>query len=369
MLVIRLAMASIALTFALARPVDVAAQPSPSWTPPANGMGVGALAPPAGWTPPPGSMGIGAIAPSPLNPSPVDLLPPPQQVAIKCAQRVGQDTREFARCTGGYIILPSKAQATIDCAVSSQTETEFAMCGAIVAGVRLSREQQITARCAMDSEGDSDSFVSCTGTGLLANQLTPQQQAIVQCGANANGSYSAFAACSATHIIGPRLSREQRIAVECAAESGADSTAFAACAGTQYLNIGLNPEQRVAVECVGATGGQPYAAAGCIATRLLTRELEKCTSGQWGGSGGCFGDTNDVFGKDGWLARSFNDIAGGSHSVVHDPALLFGGPNSVFRNPGQLAGGPNSVIRNPAQLLQPVTVGRIGGHRVCVPWC
>lgn len=320
-------------------------------------------------TPPPGGMGPGALGPPPANPSPVDLLPPPQQVAIKCAQKVGTDAREFARCAGGYIILPAKAQATLDCAVSSKDKAEFAKCSAMVAGIRLSDEQRILASCAMQSDGDQNGFISCAGSGLVSRQLTPQQMALVQCAGNSNGNATAFASCSATKLIGPGLSREQRVAVECAAESGGDATGFATCAGTKFLNTNLNPEQRIAVECVVETGGQPYAAAGCIATQLLSRELQKCTSGQWGGSGGCFGDTNDAFGKNGWLARSFGEIAGGPHSIVRDPALVFGGPNSVFRNPGQLAGGPNSVINNPAQLARPVTIGKIGGHRVCVPWC
>ena len=275
----------------------------------------------------------------------------PQQVALQCARRAGLDARAFAACTGGNLVLPAREHAVLDCAVSSTTTRRFAECAAPELGIRLTRQQRVVADCAMRSDGDRSDFVSCAGSALVGGELTSEQRAVLRCAEDAGGEASRFASCAASRIVGPRLSREQRIAVECAAESGGSASGFATCAGTKVLNLNLNPEQQIAVQCVASTGGQPYAAAGCMATRLTGRELEKCTRNGLGGSDGCFGDNNDLVGRNGWVARSFGQIAGGPNSVVNNPAQIFGGPNSVFNNPGQLAGGPNSIVNNPGQIL------------------
>jgi hypothetical protein len=186
-------------------------------------------------------------------------------------------------------------------------------------------------------------------------------------------------------LLGNNLSKEQKVAVQCAAESGGDATSFATCAGANMINLQLNPEQQIAVQCLVSTGGQPYAAAGCMASRLTARELVKCMERGIGGDG-CFGDSNDLVGKNGWVARTFGQITGGPNSIINNPGQIwggdnsfvrnpgqiFGGDNSFVRNPGQIWGGPNSVFNNPGQLLphpNPITVGNIGGKRICIPWC
>jgi hypothetical protein len=159
---------------------------------------------------------------------------------------------------------------------------------------------------------------------------------------------------------------------------------FATCAGANMFNLNLNAEQQIAVQCVVSTGGQPYAAAGCIATRLTARELTKCIDHGIGGSDGCFGDNNDLVGRNGWTARTMGQIAGGPNSIIRNPDQIWGGNNSFVRNPGQIWGGNNSFVRNPSQFWggnnsifnnpsqlvpKPLEVGKIGGHRVCIPWC
>jgi hypothetical protein len=165
--------------------------------------------------------------------------------------------------------------------------------------------------------------------------------------------------------------------VDCAVQSKGDATGFATCAGSKLLGASLNPEQQIALQCVVQSGGQPYAAAGCAATRLTLRELEKCATDGFGGDG-CFGDSNDLVGKNGWVATTFGQIAGGSNSVINNPGQIWGGPNSIFNNPSQIWGGPNSVFNNPQQLVPrihlpppppPLQVGTVGGRRICIPWC
>jgi len=60
------------------------------------------------------------------------------------------------------------------------------------------------------------------------------------------------------------------------------------------------------------------------------------------GGDGCFGDNNDLVGRNGWVARTFGQIAGGPNSVINNPSQIFGGPNSVFNNPGPTRGRPRT---------------------------
>jgi hypothetical protein len=64
----------------------------------------------------------------------------------------------------------------------------------------------------------------------------------------------------------------------------------------------LTPEQQIAVQCVAETGGQPYAAVGCAATQLTVGEDR-----------GCFGNNNDLVGRNGWTARTFSNVVSDIH--------------------------------------------------------
>lgn len=136
----------------------------------------------------------------------------------------------------------------------------------------------------------------------------PQAQQIgIQCAQQSQGNLNAFIACARQQVVLPGA---QQILVDCAARSGGTTGGFLSCAGTQFVGtqLNLNAEQQIAVECVAQSGGQPYAAASCTATRLTMRELGKCVTDGIGGTNGCFGDNNDLVGRNGWTARSFNNI-------------------------------------------------------------
>src|SRR5690606_12398097 len=150
----------------------------------------------------------------------------------------------------------------------------------------------------------------CAGSGILGRQLTPDQQAVLKCAADTRGDLDQFAGCSGSRLFGGHLSKEQQVALQCAAESRGDATTMAACAGANMFNLQLNPEQQIVVQCVVSTGGQPHAAAGCIASRLTLRELTKCLTDGIGGKG-CFGESNDLIGRNGWVARTMGQIVGG----------------------------------------------------------
>ncbi|MBQ1499186.1 MAG: hypothetical protein IIZ38_12805 [Sphingomonas sp.] len=307
-------------------------------------------------------------------------LGPNEQAVLACAASSGANSEAFVACAAPRF-LSRQQQAVLDCAVGASDVTSFATCAAPNAGISMSEDQRIVARCAMRSNGDSASFATCAGSAYLANGLGERERAVLGCAASANGDKGRFAGCAAETLFGKNLSREQQIALRCAAESGGDGSVMLGCAAANMFNLQLNPEQQIAVQCVVGTGGQPYAAAGCIASRLTLRELTKCLSDGVGGKG-CFGDSNDLVGKNGWVRRTMGQIAGGPNSLINNPGQIwggdnsfvrnpgqiFGGSNSFVRNPGQIFGGPNSVFNRPSQLLRAPKV-RIGGKRICLPWC
>lgn len=311
-------------------------------------------------------------------------LTPDQQAVVACAAKPGATAETFVSCAAPRF-LNGQQKAVLDCAAKETDAASFALCAAPNAGVKMSDDQRILAKCALSSKGDTSAFAACAGSSFMQRGLGPKEQAVIACAAGANGDRSAFAGCAADKLLGGNLSQEQQVALRCAAESGGDPASFGGCAAANMFSLQLNPEQQIAVQCVVSTGGQPYAAAGCMASRLTLRELTKCMTDGFGGDG-CFGDNNDLVGRNGFVGRTLGEIAGGPHSVINDPGQIWGGDNSFVRNPGQVFGGPNSFIRNPRQVFggsnsvfnnsgqllpqpKPVQLGSIGGKRICLPWC
>lgn len=313
-----------------------------------------------------------------------------QQTAATCAMDSGGNRNEFVQCAGAAFLdrnLNRDQQRVLSCASKADGDLQsFTGCASRALGSHLSEDQTTAANCAIKSKGDRDDFIVCAGGALLNQKLNSEQRKVLQCAASADGESGRFVGCAAPALLGQNASREQKVAVQCAAESGGEVDSFVACAGANMLNLQLNAEQQIAVQCVVSTGGQPHAAAGCIATRLTARELIKCAANGIGGRDGCFGDNNDLVGKNGWSARTFGQIAGGPNSVINDPGQIWGGDNSFVRNPGQIWGGSNSFVRNPAQIFggsnsvfnnpgqllpspRPLTLGNVGGKRICLPWC
>lgn len=307
-----------------------------------------------------------------------------QRGMLQCAADSDNNAETFTSCAAKRV-FSQEQRAVVDCAINSEDAVSFASCAASNAGIKMSDEQRILARCAMQTDGDVEELLSCTGSAVLEGNLGPNEKAVLGCAVKSGGSSSKFASCSANKLLDGKLSREQEVAIQCAAEAQGDATLAATCAGTNMFNMQLNPEQQIAVQCVVSTGGQPHAAAGCIASRLTVRELTKCLTGRVGGDG-CFGDSNDLVGRSGWIARNLRQIAGGKNSVINNPDQVWGGDNSYVKNPHQILGGSNSFARNPgqfwggknsifnnrSQLLpepRPLQLGSVAGKRICLPWC
>jgi hypothetical protein len=307
-----------------------------------------------------------------------------EKAVLACAASPGQTAASFVACATPRF-LEGEQRAVFDCAVSASDVTSFATCAAPNASIKMSDDQRILARCAMSSRGNETDFATCAGSSFLQRGMGEKERAVLACAASSQGDGGTFAGCAAQTLLPANLSREQQIAVQCAVESGGDPASFGGCAAANMFSLQLNPEQQIAVQCVVGTGGAPPAAAGCIASRLTLRELTKCLSDGIGGKG-CFGDSNDLVGKDGFMGRTLGQIAGGPHSLINNPGQIWGGDNSFVRNPGQIFGGPNSFVRNPGQIFggsnsvfnnpgqllpkpKPVQLGSIGGKRICLPWC
>ena len=298
--------------------------------------------------------------------------------AIQCAQMTAQDRQpdvdRFLVCTRGALVLNKDSAMLVSCAEQANGSTSnLAQCaGRGMIGSRLNPDQLKALNCATQNTDDADAFAGCIANGLLAGRLSREQRKVLNCAMDNDVNSREFVSCAARAMFGDRLSPEANAAIDCAVQSQGDFQQFGGCAANKFLRLNLNPEQQIAVQCVVSSGGQPYLAAGCAASRLTTRELTKCVQHGIGGSDGCFGDNNDLVGRNGFVIRNIAALAGGPNSVIRDPDQILGGPNSVFNNPRQLLGGPNSV---PNQILRnvpsppPIEVGKIGNHRICIPWC
>jgi hypothetical protein len=315
--------------------------------------------------------------PSPNNIQPLNASISANSVAgaAQCAQMTGQDQQvnvdAFLVCTHGAVALNKDSAMLVNCAEQANGDMNtLAECaGRGLLGSRLTPSQMKAVECVSKNTNDKDGFAGCLG-GFAADQLNPQQRQLLNCANNNDINSGGFALCAGRTMFGDQLSPEANAAIDCAVQSKGDYMQFGGCAANTFLNSNLNLEQQIAVECVVSSGGQPYVAAGCAASRLTARELTKCIENGVGGDG-CFGDNNDLVGRNGWVVRNVAALGGGPNSVIHDPGQILGGPNSVL-NPRQLLGGPNSV---PNVVLQnipsppPVQLGTVGGHRVCIPWC
>jgi hypothetical protein len=277
-----------------------------------------------------------------------------------CAQLAATgDVNTFARCTRGQVVLPASQQALVQCAELSTDTSGFAHCyGALTLAKSLNEDQQAALLCAERWRGAVIEYGLCMGQRAKGGvKFTQDQNTAIVCARRSSGDSEAFATCAGMGIIGSRLSREQKEVINCAVQSDGDPTGFATCAGAQVLNAQLNSEQQIAVQCVVESGGQPYAAAACTASRLTLRELQKCSEGI--GGNGCFGDNNELVGRNGWTVRTFgnalNDIEHGA------------GPNNDLFGGQGVAGQALEEVRNNAPPA--MQFGTVAGHRVCVPWC
>lgn len=260
-------------------------------------------------------------------------LTPGQQKAVACAVEVPTDASAFRNCLGTALVngqLSEEQSEVLSCASQTSGDTgEIIGCaGTAFLDRSLTKDQKDLLSCALASNGNESEAASCAAAQLLNGTLTQDQQAVLTCAASSGGDAAVFSSCAGQALLGANLPPEQKAAIDCAVQSQGDPTGFGTCAATKFLDLGLNPEQQIALQCVAQTAGQPYAAVACSTTRLLVRELEKCVTNGVGGDG-CFGDSNDLVGKDGFVARSVGNVIS---DVTHGP----GDSNDVVGKNGWL---------------------------------
>lgn len=235
--------------------------------------------------------------------------------AAQCAQLTGQsqqiDVNSFLVCTRGALVLDKDSATIVSCLEQANgNRNNLVQCaGRGIIGSKLNPDQLKAVNCAAKNSDDADDFADCIANGLIGGRLSPQQRGVLNCAANNDLDSGRFAGCAAQAMFGGQMSPEANAAIDCAVQSQGDYQQFGGCAANKFLGLRFNPEQQIALQCVASSGGQPYVAAGCAASRLTARELTKCLQHGIGGSSGCFGDNNDLTGRNGFVVRNIVALA------------------------------------------------------------
>jgi hypothetical protein len=293
---------------------------------------------PQGFYQPPVMASWGVRTEQGVQPMPEDLARPRQRYveplfataesAQACMDQSGGDEDAFGDCMM-HAMLGPREQAAYDCARSTATPEEVAVC--LVGAVGGENERRAAAQLAQCQERYQDHW---------------DQYPLCLAGQNANPETARLLAC-----------------VQQQAEDGEVTWAgTAVCYGAGSLQ--LNPEMQIAVECAVTSGGQPLAFAGCAGGRLTARELEKCFTDGVGGSG-CFGPNNeivkalravgidmeDAFGPNNDAVRTWNNAV---HDLQNGPGPNNDAVRAVTTVANDLANGPgrnNDIVQAVDQVI------------------
>jgi hypothetical protein len=289
------------------------------------------------------------------------------KVALECQDQIPRGREEFANCWI-WNFSTQRQQDIIDCWQNRITTAGFAVCASnqdlgadayqianclerndprtsgtelatcLVKG-KLPPEQLGLLDCVASNQNNTTSMGLCIG----GQQLSADERRILNCVANNRASYINMGICAA----GTQLSPEQRRIAGCVMSNRGSYVQMGVCIAGPYLT----PEQQVFMTCAIQTGMQPYAFAGCVGAELTANELQKCVDQGIGGSG-CFGD-NNFFVK--YYRERWKDITQGP-----------GRSNDLFGADGVVGRTLEDIRKNSPP---PVQIGTINGRRICLPWC
>jgi uncharacterized membrane protein len=312
----------------------------------------------------------------------------PKTAAINCRSKIAEGRDEFVRCWTRQVAT-EKQRIILNCVEETDTAASLAICAT---KNHISGDAARIADCSLrySEHKQTVSFARCIGGGRIGEK----EARLVDCAIENRGNYSAVGLCAA----GTNLTADERRLYDCIADNYNDYRAAGLCVAGKglsddqrrvancvmhnrgsYVQMGvcaaggnLTAEQQVFVQCAASTGGQPYAFAGCVGTQLTLNELDKCISHGIGGSG-CFGSNNTAvkFVQNAWKDVTkgpgpSNDLLGRDGIVRR---TLRGTERDLRQGPGpghDVVGRDGFVRRN---APPPIEVGRVGGHRVCIPWC
>lgn len=272
-----------------------------------------------------------------------------QIAGMRCAA-TSHSAATFVDCVGlkGKIDLRNGENARLlKCAAkSAEGKTPSSSCQNLAEAItrHFTPEQRAVLGCAEKRRESKNTLYECLEP-IVDSRLSAEQKAALSC-LRKSESVGRFATCFGRLVLGGKLSEEQVAAIDCAS-STTSAFGFAGSAVNKLAGAKLTPEQELAASCVAETGGQLYVAAGCAAVRLTVRELEKClTAGV--GQDGCFGDSNDLVGKDGWTTRTLRNAAG---DIVHGPG-----------SSNDLVGSDGFVVKTVSNAIRDITEGVGSGH-------
>jgi hypothetical protein len=259
-------------------------------------------------------------------------------------------------------------------------------------------------------------FISCLSLPSLPPEQRANAEAAVSCYAGSSGDGYKLAGCFLAKRV--KVGGDLGMAAQCYLEGGANALGMVACLAGDKINA----ELKIAIQCAQTTS-EAITFGVCVAGQLTVKELVQC-QGKRFAQGNCFGENNE-FRR---LARSLLGTDIGEKSVIADvmnvqldvvafqvkaieTAITFAdnagreiqkgtedvgreldigrrnvereynkGINDLNRNlidmaqlAGKTADDVISEVKKIKELIPkpppPIEVGKVGGHRVCIPWC
>lgn len=319
-------------------------------------------------------------------------LPASTQIAIGCTKK--GDARGVACALEAA--LPASAREILDCQRNARGNSKnAALCTAKALG---NKEVALYSACFEDSKDDWQQGALC----VMKDKIPKEAAQAIGC-IQHGGSTSAIAGC----VLTGNLPKELQLPVQCVAEAAGDPVGVGICLAAD----GLTPDQRIGLQCAMSSGGEPTTFATCTLGRLAVKEFTQCLDKKFG-EANCFGENNDIrrlvknlLGQDihsGTVAGQFLNAqlevvkftvgmaqatSKGLESLVNNASreserfvqnvgreVERAGQN-IAREGGnaiQWFGdrtGLSSIKVPPITPPPPIEAGKIGGTRVCIPWC
>lgn len=319
-------------------------------------------------------------------------LPSSAQIVMGCAQKDG--SRGVACALEAA--LPDSARAILDCQRNARGNSKnAALCTAKALG---SKDVVLYSACFEDSKDDWQQGALC----VMKDKIPKEAAQAIGC-IQHGGSTSAIAGC----VVAGNLPNEFQKPAQCVAEAAGDPVGVGICLAAD----GLTPDQRIGLQCAMSSGGEPTTFATCTLGRLAVKEFTQCLDKKFG-EANCFGENNEIrklvknlLGQDIHSGTVAGQLLNAQLEVVKFTvgfAQATGkGLENLVNNAGregerfvqnvgrevERAGqniareggnaikwfgdrtGLSSIKVPPISPPPPIEVGKIGGTRVCIPWC
>jgi hypothetical protein len=251
-----------------------------------------------------------------------------------CLLSVNTDPQAAVACTLAGS-LPESTRKIITCMYERRTSADALSTAACAVG-NNNQDQQLALRCLRVNSGWSGAAV-CTLRGKAA--LPPTVSTALDCATKAGVTLASFAGCTVSKNV--TLPGDFGRLATCAAANAGSTFGTAACMTSNKLT----PEQQIALQCAAYSAGVATYAI-CTGGLLAFKEFDNCKHEKFG-SNKCFGENNEI-------RKFFRNVLG---QDIHSDTVV-----------GQIINVPLEVIKFVANT-PPIQITKIGGTRVCLPWC